>query len=218
MNQFSCTVPITEPRSHFELLERRDLPASSARAAMATILAGDATAAQLIGFVVALRAKGETGAEVAGLVRAMLAHAAPLVVDADAVDTCGTGGDTVKIALASRERLVSENDDKFRETSTRLVRMDFASTLSHQAVTFGTGLYMAGACPMHYDGRLWSELGFHVGPELITTVTAGGGSMPWRRSFVTTPSSTMPGSIGSCACAAMKGGTSQNVSWPRLWP
>ena len=43
-----------------ELVEKRDLPAAHARAAMATILSGDATAAQLIGFVVALRAKGES--------------------------------------------------------------------------------------------------------------------------------------------------------------
>lgn len=86
-------------------------------------------------------------------------------------------GSVATIALARRERLASENDDKFRETSARLMRMDFDSDLSHQAVTFGKGLYLAGACPMHYDGRIWSELGFSVGPEVITTVTAGGGSM-----------------------------------------
>ena len=40
-----------------DLLEHRDLSASAARTAMATILAGEATPAQLIGFVVALRAK-----------------------------------------------------------------------------------------------------------------------------------------------------------------
>ena len=49
-----------------------DLPASSARAAMATILAGEATAAQLIGFVVALKAKGETPEEISGLLDAVL--------------------------------------------------------------------------------------------------------------------------------------------------
>ena len=38
-----------------ELIEKRDLQAAQARAAMATILEGDATAAQLIAFVVALR-------------------------------------------------------------------------------------------------------------------------------------------------------------------
>ena len=80
-----------------ELLERRDLPASHARAAMATILAGEATAAQLIGFVVALRAKGESPEEISGLLDAVL-EAATLVplspqLQATAVDIVGTGGD-----------------------------------------------------------------------------------------------------------------------------
>lgn len=79
------------------LLDRRDLSASEARAAMSTILAGDATPAQMIGFVVALRAKGETPEELSGLLDAVLAAAAivPLGDDlrARAVDIVGTGGD-----------------------------------------------------------------------------------------------------------------------------
>lgn len=80
-----------------DLVEGRDLPASHARAAMATILSGDATAAQLIGFVVALRAKGETPEELSGLLDAVL-DAASLVplseeMRSRAVDIVGTGGD-----------------------------------------------------------------------------------------------------------------------------
>lgn len=80
-----------------ELVEGRDLPAAHARAAMATILSGNATAAQLIGFVVALRAKGETPEELSGLLDAVL-DAASLVPLGDdlrsrAVDLVGTGGD-----------------------------------------------------------------------------------------------------------------------------
>ena len=80
-----------------ELVEGRDLPAAHARAAMATILSGDATAAQLIGFVVALRAKGETPEELSGLLDAVL-DAASLVplgeeLRSRAVDLVGTGGD-----------------------------------------------------------------------------------------------------------------------------
>jgi anthranilate phosphoribosyltransferase len=79
------------------LLDRTDLSAAQARAAMATILAGDATPAQLIGFVVALRAKGETPEELSGLLDAVLASATivPLSDDlrAQAVDIVGTGGD-----------------------------------------------------------------------------------------------------------------------------
>lgn len=82
-----------------------------------------------------------------------------------------------RIALPMRQRLVSENNDKFLETSLRLVSMDFDSDLSHQWAEFGRGLYLAGACPMHYDGRAWTELGFHVGPEVMSAVTAAGGSM-----------------------------------------
>jgi len=80
-----------------ELLAGHDLTAEQARSAMATILAGQATAAQLIGFVVALRAKGETADELSGLLDAVLA-AAELVELGDelrdrAVDVVGTGGD-----------------------------------------------------------------------------------------------------------------------------
>lgn len=80
-----------------ELIERRDLPASHARAAMATILSGDATPAQLIGFVVALRAKGETPEELSGLLDAVLDAASIVPLGDDlrsrAVDIVGTGGD-----------------------------------------------------------------------------------------------------------------------------
>jgi len=61
--------------------------------AMREIMAGDASPSQVAAFVVALRAKGETPEEVAGLVEAMLEQAAPARVPVRAVDTCGTGGD-----------------------------------------------------------------------------------------------------------------------------
>jgi len=80
-----------------DLLERRDLPAAHARAAMATILAGEATSAQLIGFIVALRAKGETPEEISGLLDAVLSAATIVELPDDvrdrAVDIVGTGGD-----------------------------------------------------------------------------------------------------------------------------
>jgi anthranilate phosphoribosyltransferase len=79
------------------LLDRTHLTHDQARAAMNTILRGDATPAQLIGFVVALRAKGETPAELAGLLDAVLEHAAIVPLDDElrgaAVDIVGTGGD-----------------------------------------------------------------------------------------------------------------------------
>lgn len=65
---------------------------------------GEATPAQVAGFVIALRAKGESPDEVSGLVSAMLSLAARIEVPGPAVDTCGTGGDgahTVNISTMS---------------------------------------------------------------------------------------------------------------------
>lgn len=75
------------------LLSGTDLPAESTAWAMNEIMSGQATAAQIAGFVVALRAKGETVAEVEGLVRAMYEHATPISVGGRVVDVVGTGGD-----------------------------------------------------------------------------------------------------------------------------
>lgn len=79
------------------LLDRVDLSADHARAAMSNILEGEATAAQLIGFVVALKAKGETPEEISGLLDAVLAAATLVPLDEDvrlrAIDIVGTGGD-----------------------------------------------------------------------------------------------------------------------------
>lgn len=75
------------------LLRGKQLSTDDTAWAMGEIMAGEATGAQVAAFVVALRAKGETSEEVAGLVQAMLANAAPIDVSADAVDVVGTGGD-----------------------------------------------------------------------------------------------------------------------------
>jgi anthranilate phosphoribosyltransferase len=79
------------------LLRGADLSAQDTAWAMGEIMAGDASGAQIAGFMVALRAKGETPAELAGLVDAMLGNATlvelPEDVRAAAVDVVGTGGD-----------------------------------------------------------------------------------------------------------------------------
>jgi anthranilate phosphoribosyltransferase len=61
--------------------------------AMDEVMAGNATQAQLAAFAVLLRAKGETPGELSGLVRTMLARAAPLTVAGRSVDIVGTGAD-----------------------------------------------------------------------------------------------------------------------------
>jgi anthranilate phosphoribosyltransferase len=78
------------------LMNRETLSAEEARAAMAAILAGQATTAQIAAFAVALFMKGETPDELRGLAEAMRAAAVPLdhgLAGEPILDTCGTGGD-----------------------------------------------------------------------------------------------------------------------------
>ncbi|HEX6470322.1 MAG TPA: anthranilate phosphoribosyltransferase [Streptosporangiaceae bacterium] len=75
------------------LLDGESLTAEETAWAMSEIMSGEATDAQIAGFAVAMRAKGETVAEVAGLADGMLAHATPIDVPGDLVDLVGTGGD-----------------------------------------------------------------------------------------------------------------------------
>ncbi|MDR8413882.1 anthranilate phosphoribosyltransferase [Nonomuraea sp. 3-1Str] len=75
------------------LLSGEHLTADETAWAMREIMSGSATSAQIAGFAVALRAKGETVAEVAGLARTMLELATPLSVEGPVVDVVGTGGD-----------------------------------------------------------------------------------------------------------------------------
>jgi anthranilate phosphoribosyltransferase len=76
------------------LLDGEDLTREESRRVMATIMAGEATPAQIGGFLVALRLKGETAAEIAGAAEAMREHAVGVrPARDDLVDTAGTGGD-----------------------------------------------------------------------------------------------------------------------------
>jgi anthranilate phosphoribosyltransferase len=76
------------------LLEGRDLSQDEARAVMNAIMDGDATPAQMGGFLVALRLKGETPDEIAGCAEAMREHVLSVrPAREDLVDTAGTGGD-----------------------------------------------------------------------------------------------------------------------------
>jgi anthranilate phosphoribosyltransferase len=76
------------------LLQGTDLSRDEAREVMDQVMRGDATAAQIAGFLVALRAKGETVDEIAGCAEAMRAHALPVRPERqDVIDTAGTGGD-----------------------------------------------------------------------------------------------------------------------------
>ncbi|MEV5409221.1 anthranilate phosphoribosyltransferase [Thermopolyspora sp. NPDC052614] len=75
------------------LLAGEHLTADETAWAMDEIMSGSATSAQVAAFAVALRAKGETVAEVTGMARTMLQRAVPLSVEGPVVDVVGTGGD-----------------------------------------------------------------------------------------------------------------------------
>ena len=87
------------------LLDGHDLDPVEAQAAMDEIMSGEATPSQTAGFLVALRAKGETVDEIAGCAEAMRAHVVPVTPERDdLVDTAGTGGDgasTLNISTAA---------------------------------------------------------------------------------------------------------------------
>ena len=87
----------TWPNLLAALLRAEELSTADTAWAMEEIMSGSATPAQIAGFALALRAKGETPAELAGLVETMLTRATlvelPEEVRAGAVDVVGTGGD-----------------------------------------------------------------------------------------------------------------------------
>ncbi|HEY8582861.1 MAG TPA: anthranilate phosphoribosyltransferase, partial [Capillimicrobium sp.] len=75
------------------LASGRDLSIDETADVLAVIMAGEASDAQIAAFLIALRTKGETEDELAGLARTMRALAAPVrTARDDLVDTCGTGG------------------------------------------------------------------------------------------------------------------------------
>ncbi|WP_210505358.1 anthranilate phosphoribosyltransferase [Naasia sp. SYSU D00057] len=102
------------------LLEGEDLSIADSTWAMEQVMLGQATPAQLAGFLVALRAKGESVDEVVGFRDAILEHALPLEVSSDVVDIVGTGGDRFKtvnvssmaavVAAASGARVVKHGN------------------------------------------------------------------------------------------------------------
>ncbi|MGB8021147.1 MAG: anthranilate phosphoribosyltransferase [Candidatus Nanopelagicales bacterium] len=75
------------------LLAGQSLNSATTQWVMAEMLTGGAPPSCTAAFLVALRAKGETAAEVSGLVEGMMHACVPLEIEGPVVDTCGTGGD-----------------------------------------------------------------------------------------------------------------------------
>ncbi len=76
-----------------KLLENKNLSREEASAVMNEIMSGECTDAQIGGYLIALRVKGETVDEIAGSAEAMREKAVKISAPADVIDTCGTGGD-----------------------------------------------------------------------------------------------------------------------------
>src|SRR5215210_5687313 len=75
-----------------KVADGQDLSADEAARVLREIMEGRASEVQTAGFLIALRAKGETVGEVAGLARTMRELAVPVRVNGNIVDTAGTGG------------------------------------------------------------------------------------------------------------------------------
>jgi anthranilate phosphoribosyltransferase len=75
------------------LLRGEDLTAPQARWAMSEVMRGEASPVQLAGFLVGLRAKGESVDELGGIADVMLEHAHRIEVPGETIDIVGTGGD-----------------------------------------------------------------------------------------------------------------------------
>jgi anthranilate phosphoribosyltransferase len=91
----SMTLASTWPAVLGKLLQKHALQRTEADWAMTQIMAGDASDAQVGAFMLALRSKGETPTELAGLVDVMLRNAVILDTGNHALDIVGTGGDMV---------------------------------------------------------------------------------------------------------------------------
>lgn len=85
------------------------------------------------------------------------------------------------LCLTDRIQLDSVDGDQFSETGIRLATLDFDHVSSFQYAELGRGLYLAGACLQHYDGRRWAESDFHCAPDVsasaaspFTPSTSGG--------------------------------------------
>ena len=99
---------ITWPALLARLIRREDLSTADTSWVMDRVLGDEATPAQLAGFLVALRSKGETAAEIAGLAEAMMRHTRRVELTGRAVDVVGTGGDQAHtVNISSMAALVT---------------------------------------------------------------------------------------------------------------
>jgi len=152
------------------------LTEAEAEEAFDVIMSGNATPAQMGGFLMALRVRGETVAEITGAARAMRAKMATVEAPPGAIDTCGTGGDakgTLNISTAASlvvaacgvpvakhgNRALSSKSGAADVLAALGVNIDCHPSLLHKA------LVEAGICflmaPRHHSAMR------HVGPTRV---------------------------------------------------
>ncbi|HCN23869.1 MAG TPA: anthranilate phosphoribosyltransferase, partial [Candidatus Marinimicrobia bacterium] len=78
-----------------QLLNQHNLTPDEAYNIMLSIMSGEYDDAQIAGFLMALRAKGETVDEIAGFAQAMREKMVTIQLETTAIDMCGTGGDAL---------------------------------------------------------------------------------------------------------------------------
>ena len=147
-----------------KLVEGESLTQAEAAATMSDIMEERATAAQFGAFVTALRLKGETAEEIAGMAQVMREKALRVQTDLPVTDTCGTGGDgcgtfnvstAAALVVAAAGHPVAKHGN--RGMSSRCGSADVLEALGVN-VTLGPG----GGRPLHRGHR--DRL--HVRPDL----------------------------------------------------
>lgn len=95
------------PETIDRLLEGEDIGREGAAAALRSVMAGEAGDVQTAGFLIALRAKGETAAEIAGLASVVRELAEPVAAPPGPfIDTCGTGGGSSTFNISTTSAFV----------------------------------------------------------------------------------------------------------------
>jgi len=150
-----------------QLLDKNDLSSQQMQSAMNAIMQGQATPAQIAGFIIALRMKGESVDEITAAAQVMRNLSSKVVINAtNLVDTCGTGGDgqntfnvstASAIVAASAGVVIAKHGNRSVSSSTGSadvleamgVKLELApEQIAHCVQTVGIGFMFA---PMHHS-------------------------------------------------------------------
>jgi hypothetical protein len=119
---------------------------------------------------------------------AVIARTMPTIAHGTQVNGSSTWTSTVsidpndarrwRVPLLANEQLAALAG-QFAETGIRWITLDFDDPNAWSSVQLGAGLYLAGACPQHYDSDRWAEAGFHYAPDgvIVTTPAVGSGAL-----------------------------------------